>query len=277
MEGTRQSSAASARQLLLGQLAAIERGGAPPPPPSLLLRDTVARSAAAAAAGPAATAARGRRSLPFGLHMALGMLLVAAAVGFSGGSIGVAPGNAVRLNVVSFARAEDGRLEVVAQEPAPASGQPLIAGAERVVRPGAPTWLSLPDLGIDSRVEGAGLVLHDGIPTWEILPDVVAHYDGSAVPGETGNVVMAGHLNTPLSQQGAVFRALPQARVGQRIQVFSGDTRYTYTIESVRIVDPSDTSVMAPTEDARLTLVTCYPDYDFSERLVVTASFTPGA
>lgn len=254
---------AAARELLLGQLAAIQRG------------DTLPRPQTPQATAPALLP--DSAGLPRMLHLALGLLLAAAAVAFSGGSVGFGGGEPVRLNVLSLARAADGGLEVMAQQAAPASGTPLIAGEAQVRRPGTPTWIALPELGIDARVQEAGLVLRRGVPTWEIVADAVAHYDGSAVPGEPGNVVMAGHLNTPLSRQGAVFRALPQARVGQLIHVWSGETRYTYTVDSVRIVAPADTSAMAPTEEATLTLITCYPDYDFSERLVVTAKFTPGA
>ncbi len=260
--------AASAR-LLIEQLQAIERGEAP-----------IAPRAAATAAASAAAGAHGsprRTSRPWPLHLALGALLLATIFGLGGGAR-IAPNAAgVRLRVVSFARAADGRLEVVTQAPSARAGVPLIPGADRIERPGRPTRIAISELGIDAPITEAGLVLRGTVPTWEVVPNAVAHYDGSAAPGENGNVVLAGHLNTPLSNQGAVFRRLPQARIGQVIEVWSGDTRHAYTVDSVKVVDPRQTEVMAPTTTPKLTLITCYPDLKFSERLVVTATYAPGA
>ena len=258
-----------ARALLLEQLRAIERGHAPKAPRAM------AAVAEAAAAAPSPANAVGRR-LPRSLHLALGALLMAAVVGMSGGA-SVAPGEPVRLNVTSFARAADGSLQVRAEPLRERRGVPLLAGAERIARPGRATWIASPELSIDSTVTEAGLVMRGGAPTWEVVANAVAHYNGSAMPGENGNVVMAGHLNTPLSRQGAVFRKLPQAKVGQTIHIWAGDVRHTYTVDSVRVVDPKRTDVMAPTDEPRLTLITCYPDVTFKERLVVTAKYTPGA
>ncbi len=256
------------RALLLEQLRAIERGESAIP-------RAMAASADAAAAAPNPSNATVRR-LPRSLHLALGLLLVAAVVGMSGGS-GIAPGEPVRLNVASYARAADGSLQVRAEPVGTRQGVPLLAGAERIARPDRATWIAAPELGIDAAVAEAGLVMRGGAPTWEVVANAAAHYSGSAMPGENGNVVIAGHLSTPLSRQGAVFRKLPQAKVGQVIYVWAGDVRHTYTVDSVRVVSPKRTDVMAPTDEPRLTLITCYPDVTFKERLVVTATYTPGA
>lgn len=115
--------------------------------------------------------------------------------------------------------------------------------------PWAQTWpvgrLRVPRLDVDLVVlegaEGAALAFAPG------------HVDGSAVPGEAGNVVIAGHRDT-------VFRFLGHLRLGDEIWLESPDGRgRRYTVERTEVVHESETLVMAPSADALLTLVTCYP------------------
>jgi sortase A len=80
------------------------------------------------------------------------------------------------------------------------------------------------------------------------------HIEGTALPGELGNVGIAAHRDT-------FFRALQRAQPNQRITVTTPDGTYSYVVESMRIVNPQAISVLAPTLDPVLTLVTCYPFY----------------
>jgi sortase A len=94
---------------------------------------------------------------------------------------------------------------------------------------------------------------------------------GTALPGAPGNAVMAGHISSPVSRKGEVFRRLPEVRVGDRVEVYSGERLATYEVVAVRLVAPTAVEVMEQTSDARLTLITCYPDHDYSQRLIVIA------
>lgn len=71
---------------------------------------------------------------------------------------------------------------------------------------------------------------------------------------EIGNIGIAGHRD-------GFFRGLKDIKVGETfdLQTLTSSTRYTVT--SITIVDPSDVSVLAPTEVPTVTLVTCYPFY----------------
>ena len=77
---------------------------------------------------------------------------------------------------------------------------------------------------------------------------------GTARPGELGNVGIAGHRD-------GWFRALRKVLPGDEIVLRTLEGRYRYRIEEIEIVEPSDTSVLDSTDEARLTLVTCYPFY----------------
>jgi sortase A len=97
------------------------------------------------------------------------------------------------------------------------------------------------------------------------------HIDGSALPGEGGNVGIAGHRD-------GFFRALKDVKVGEMVelerQTGSGMKRDEYRVERISVVEPTDVSVLAATNDAMLTLVTCYPFYfvgSAPQRFVVQA------
>jgi len=99
----------------------------------------------------------------------------------------------------------------------------------------------------------------------------VGHIEGSALPGESGNVGIAGHRD-------GFFRALKDVKVGEVVelerQTGAGIKRDEYRVERISVVDPSDVSVMAATNDATLTMVTCYPFYfvgSAPQRFVVQA------
>jgi sortase A len=80
------------------------------------------------------------------------------------------------------------------------------------------------------------------------------HIEGTALPGEPGNVGIAAHRDT-------FFRGLQRAAPNQRITITTAYGAYSYVVESTQIVNPQATSVLAPTPDPILTLVTCYPFY----------------
>jgi len=93
--------------------------------------------------------------------------------------------------------------------------------------------------------------------------------------GQTGNAVIAGHVVT--LNEGNVFRFLYQLDLDDQIQVWDDHERERdYHVVDVRLVPPTDTSVMDPTPDETLTLITCGGTFDpisreFSDRLIVVA------
>jgi sortase A len=85
-----------------------------------------------------------------------------------------------------------------------------------------------------------------------ILKLSVGHIPGTALPGQPGNMVLAGHRDT-------FFRALRNVRTGDRIVIESPDGSYDYEVESASIVAPTDLSVLRNSGNKELTLITCYP------------------
>ena len=99
----------------------------------------------------------------------------------------------------------------------------------------------------------------------------VGHIPGTALPGERGNVGLAGHRDT-------FFRQLRNIRPDDVITIATGDGTFSYRVERTTIVNPADVWVLDPTDDGVMTLVTCYPfSYVGSapQRFIVRARLEP--
>ena len=74
----------------------------------------------------------------------------------------------------------------------------------------------------------------------------------TAAPGEAGNIAVAGHRDS-------FFRPLEDIPIGTHISLTTADQEQLFAVTSIEIVDPLDTSPLAPTETTTLTLITCHP------------------
>jgi sortase A len=80
----------------------------------------------------------------------------------------------------------------------------------------------------------------------------VGHIPATALPGQVGNVGVAGHRDT-------FFRGLKDLRTGDEIRFSTIDGDFRYQVESLMVVEPGNVGVLAPSQEPVLTLVTCYP------------------
>jgi len=85
-----------------------------------------------------------------------------------------------------------------------------------------------------------------------ILSRAVGHIPGTALPGQSGNMVIAGHRDS-------FFRSLRKVHPGDRIILESAAAFYDYQVESTSVVAPTDLSVIQDSGQRQLTLITCYP------------------
>ena len=77
---------------------------------------------------------------------------------------------------------------------------------------------------------------------------------GTAKVGSPGNLGIAAHRD-------GFFRVLKDIEIGDSIDMLTHQGKSEFVVSSITIVDPKDVSVLAPTEDQTITLVTCYPFY----------------
>jgi sortase A len=82
----------------------------------------------------------------------------------------------------------------------------------------------------------------------------VGRIKGTAPVGASGNLGIAGHRD-------GFFRGLKGIALGDRIDLQTTGGTVTYSVSSILIVDPDDVSVLDPTGEPTITLVTCYPFY----------------
>jgi sortase A len=103
---------------------------------------------------------------------------------------------------------------------------------------------------------------------WEQLKKGVGHHINSANPGEPGNVVLSAHNDI----HGEIFRDLDQLEEGDLILLFSERQSYTYVVEDVLIVEPTQVEFLESSDGAKTTLISCYPYLIDNKRIVVTAN-----
>jgi len=95
----------------------------------------------------------------------------------------------------------------------------------------------------------------------------VARIIGTGRVGEGGNLGIAGHRD-------GFFRPLKDIEIGDTLALETYAGRETYRVASIDIVEPTELSVLAPTDTPTVTLVTCYPFYfvgNAPQRFIVKA------
>lgn len=78
--------------------------------------------------------------------------------------------------------------------------------------------------------------------------------EGTAMPGEIGNVALSAHRDS-------FFRPLKDVVVGDRIELRTHSGVQDFEVSEISIVDSQDISVLNPSTTTVLTLITCYPFY----------------
>ena len=119
--------------------------------------------------------------------------------------------------------------------------------------------LHIPTLDIEVPV-------YEGTDDWA-LDRGAGHIEGTAMPGTAGNAGIASHRD-------GFFRPLKDIENGDLLIYESLDGENVFRVESLKIVDPTNVSVLDPADEAVLTLVTCYPFYfvgDAPQRFIVRA------
>lgn len=160
-------------------------------------------------------------------------------------------------------------VEAPPQSADPVSEQEIENLANEPVRP--ITRLRIDRIRLDTEVVLAKFVEKDG-GTWDVPAFKAGHAEFTAGAGQSGNAVLVGHV-TSLTL-GNVFQELERVRVGDRIEVVSGAREFDYQVTEVRVVPRTEVSVIEPTENASISLITCTGVWlphlrDYADRLVV--------
>jgi sortase A len=91
------------------------------------------------------------------------------------------------------------------------------------------------------------------------------HWPGSAMPGQVGNSVFAGHRVTHTRPFYDIDLLVP----GDQIIVHTADGTFTYRVTGHQIVSAKDTWIVNPTPTATITIFACHPKHSAAQRYVV--------
>ncbi|MGH9271071.1 MAG: sortase [Ilumatobacteraceae bacterium] len=146
--------------------------------------------------------------------------------------------------------------------PPEGTGGAALPGQEAAIPPAANEgqWvgsIEIPKIGLTSYVfEGVQLTTLDLGP---------GHWPGTAMPGQAGNVVLAGHRTT----LNKAFADLDQLEPDDEVTLNTAEGTYVYDVVSTEIVDPSALWIADQTEEPTATLFACHPPGSVSQRIVV--------
>jgi len=125
---------------------------------------------------------------------------------------------------------------------------------EDVVRLGR---IIIPKLGLDAD-------MYHGV-TLRNIDKGPSHWPGSALPGQVGNVVVAGHRVTHTHP----FLHIDSLVAGDQIVFVVDGVRSVYEVTGTEVVYPSQMSIVRPTADPQVTLFACHPPHSARQRYVV--------
>lgn len=145
------------------------------------------------------------------------------------------------LNIYWYQRVETTKFETIS-----APAEPRAIAVAPITEGGVIGEIEVPRLGLKAIV-----VQGD---SEKLLRRAVGHLPETALPGEAGNVALAGHRD-------GLFRPLRNVRPGDWITLRTQDHEFQYQVEWTAVVPPTAVRVIQPTSEPALTLVTCFPFY----------------
>jgi sortase A len=123
--------------------------------------------------------------------------------------------------------------------------------------------IEIPKLGVSENMfEGIELSVLDKGP---------GHWPDTAMPGEVGNMVIAGHRVSHTHP----FLRINDLEVGDEVFVSTDGKKYRYEVTGTEIVDPSAVRIVEPTPTATATLFACHPPGSTAYRWVTYLKYTP--
>ena len=168
----------------------------------------------------------------------------------------------------------------LAASPALGSSQPLVTAPDQEVAPNPArqsmfdsSQMSGAELG-SIRIPSIGLdeVIRSGVDM-NVIDQGVAHWSGTSLAGDPGNVVLAGHRTT----HSRPFWALGDLAVGDLIYLEDGSGfDVIYRVAESFIVEPSALWITYETDEPTLTMFACHPKGSARFRIVVSADLLAG-
>src|SRR4051812_44734886 len=119
---------------------------------------------------------------------------------------------------------------------------------------------------------GVSKAMYEGI-TLTTLDHGPGHWPGTAMPGQIGNVVIAGHRVS----HDKPFRNIDKLQIGDDVIMTTADGQFDYKVTGTEIVYPDALWIADQTADYTATLFACHPAGSTRQRIVVHLALAPNA
>ena len=173
---------------------------------------------------------------------------------------------------------QEGFAPILAPEEEVSFSDPI---SESIIKANIPDRIIIPKINLDAPIKIARAVtttLEDQEYIQYLVPEEYAagYHENSAALGQIGNTVLSGHHNA----YGEVFGKINELEVGDIINLYSNDTLHQYVVANKMILPEKDEPLdirlenarwILPSDDERITLVTCWPQKSNTHRLIVVA------
>ena len=131
---------------------------------------------------------------------------------------------------------------------------------EKIIESGVVGQLKIPSINVD-------VIIAPGV-TDDVLKNAVGWMTSTSLPEENSNIAIAGHRSHTYGQ---FFHRMGEVEIGDIVYLETHSGEYQFEVYHISVVLPDDLSVLDPTEEAELTLITCEPLYSDEFRLIVKA------
>ncbi|MDM8521235.1 sortase [Anaerolineales bacterium HSG6] len=187
-------------------------------------------------------------------------------------------------NIVQIVPFSDSPVPTPTHDPNVKRPVPLFIGSTQPpTNLNAPHQIVAPTINLNAPVLAMGwsetaTMWGDTVSEWEIPYNEAGWHINSAVPNDGSNIIISGHNN---SLGGRVFAQVENLKMGDEITLLTGhNKRFIYRVEQRNVVrafmasaetDAYLQSILLPTASEQLTVITCWPSWSNTHRLVLVA------
>ncbi len=154
----------------------------------------------------------------------------------------------------------------------PAAPDPIPAQAVTTAVNTIPT-IMIPKINVNAPINFESS--YDESKIQHALETGVVHYGTTPMPGQVGNSVIVGHSSNDWWEPGNykfVFVLLDKLTIGDTLSIDYQSTRYIYKVTEAKVVTADDLSVLSPSSEPSLTLITCWPAGTNFKRWIIHAT-----
>jgi len=173
------------------------------------------------------------------------------------------------------------KTSVEAMQNDPVRDQGLVESVKPVKKEAETNVLPIPDRIVAPSIELDRRIVNPGSRDSAVLDSAllkgVVYYPGSGYLNENANMLFFGHssfLPVVKNENFRAFNRIKELKVGDLIEVYSGDEKYTYRVTSNKMAKDSEVRVNFGSSTPKLTLTTCNSFGEKEDRYVVEAELT---